>query len=235
MILTIMKNKELNIVIPVYNESEIIKDVTDSWIVALNKIGIDFEINLYNDGSKDNSAEILDAIEAENACVNVIHKENSGHGPTILMGYMNSKDNEWVFQIDSDGEMKPDKFVELWNNRNKYDFLLGTRFNRQSPISRKIITFVARRTIGLLFNNGISDVNSPYRLMRVSKVYSFFEKIPTDTFAPNIVLSGLVTQNKLRVYETPVEFTFRQTGEVSIKHFKLFKVALKSFFSGVEI
>lgn len=56
-----------------------------------------------------------------------------------------------------------------------------------------------------------------------------FEIIPSDTFSPNIIISGVVTKKKLKFYETPVYCQLRQTGKVSIQHLKLLKAAIKSF------
>ena len=54
--------------------------------------------------------------------------------------------------------------------------------------------------------------------------------IPKHTFAPNLIISGMVSVYNLRVFQTNVPFTFRLAGDVSIKKFKLLKVALKSFW-----
>ena len=48
---------ELSVVIPVYNEEDIISMVIDNWIEKLNQLNINYEIHLYNDGSTDNSLE----------------------------------------------------------------------------------------------------------------------------------------------------------------------------------
>lgn len=86
-------NKELCLVVPAYNESGAIKEVIQSWELLLAKLNINFDIHIYNDGSKDNTLEILTA-EAKNYENLFIHdKKNSGHGPTILLGYNENAHN----------------------------------------------------------------------------------------------------------------------------------------------
>ncbi len=227
--------KELAVVMPVYNEEGAIKNVLEKWNKMLCELNIDYTIFAYNDGSKDRTAEILNEITSQNENIVAVNKENSGHGPTILKGYRDCcTDYEWIFQIDSDDEMKEDSFHKLWEKRNDYDFLIGIRDGREQALSRKIISAVSRMCIKIFYGNGVWDVNSPYRLMRCEKFKDIYFKIPSDTFAPNVIISGYCAKKKLRFFETPVPCGLRETGEVSIKHFKLFKAAIKSFMQTVS-
>ena len=148
---------ELAVVMPVYNEDEIVGKVIEDWSVKLSSLGIDYKIHAYNDGSKDKTAQVLDLVAANNTRVKVHHKVNSGHGPTILQGYRENTDAQWIFQIDSDNEILPDYFKELWEQRSHYDFLIGERVDRQSPLPRRIISFVALMSVKLLCGSGIQD------------------------------------------------------------------------------
>ena len=124
-------SRELIVVMPVYNEAECIQNVLSEWRDALENLGIDFQIVALNDGSKDQTATGLEAF-AEDARFQIVNKANSGHGPTILEGYRDAVSRaKWVFQVDSDDEMKPASFGELWKRREKYDALFGYRHNRE--------------------------------------------------------------------------------------------------------
>ena len=229
--------KELAIVIPVYNEEEAIGAVLDKWVAELDRLGIDYTVNPYNDGSKDGSWNVIQAKEKQYPGRVVGHnKANSGHGPTILQGYREAADAgyEWVFQVDSDDEMGPEGFARLWENRERYDFLVGTRDGRKQALPRKIISAVSRLSVRLFYGHSIWDVNTPYRLMRVSAFRDVYWKIPSDTFAPNVILSGMAAKLKLRCLETRVPQHDRTTGEVSIKKWKLLKAAMKSFCQAVS-
>ena len=59
------------------------------------------------------------------------------------------------------------------------------------------------------------------------------EKIPNDTFAPNVILSGMASFMNLNIKEVDVKFYPRETGEVSIKKLKLLKVAIISWFQTI--
>ena len=226
-----MKPYDLSVVMPVYNEAEAIGPVLKKWMAMLDTLGIRYRIRAYNDGSKDATGKILSEIaDASDGRVLAVDKANSGHGPTILRGYREAaEDSEWVFQIDSDDEMGPESFPELWAKRNDYDFLVGRRDGRRQPLARKVVSFVSRLCVRLFYGKGIWDVNTLYRLMRAEIFAPFYAQIPDDTFAPNVILSGLAARHRLRLLEIPVPQHDRTTGEVSIKKWKLLKAAARSF------
>ena len=229
-------SEKLAIVMPVYNEEEAIGAVLEKWVKALDALNIDYTINPYNDGSKDNSLSVIQQKAKEFPGKVIAHdKPNSGHGPTILLGYREAVANgyDWVFQIDSDDEMGPEGFAELWNKRNDFDFLVGIRDGRKQALPRKVISAVSRLCVKLFYGKSIWDVNTPYRLMRASVFYDIYSQIPEDTFAPNVIISGMAADQKLRCFESRVPQRDRQTGEVSIKKWKLLKAAMKSFMQTI--
>lgn len=231
-----MENREENlaVIMPVYNEEGAVETVVKKWSEELEKLKIDYKIFAYNDGSKDNTAKILEKLAGQNNKIIAVNKENSGHGATILQGYReNAKKFSWIFQTDSDDEMSPEYFNRLWEKREKYDFLIGERDNRIQQVPRKVISLVSRFCVSVFYGKGVWDVNSPYRLMRSEKFVDLFNLIPKNTFAPNLIVSGYVAKKKLRFFEAQIPCQIRQTGEVSIKKWKLLKAAMKSFWQTI--
>ena len=244
-------SERLCVVMPVYNECEAIGPVLEKWTAALGALGMDYVIRPYNDGSKDNSLAVMrEVAERLNSAsaragkpgrIEVRDKPNGGHGHTILTGYRDAAADgfDWVFQIDSDDEMGPEKFGELWAARGGYDFLVGIRDGRVQALPRKIISFVSRLCVRLFYGKSVWDVNTPYRLMRVNGVDGrvgfgeLFAMIPPRTFAPNVILSGLAAWKSMRLFELRVPQHDRTTGEVSIKKWKLLKAAAKSFLQTI--
>jgi glycosyltransferase involved in cell wall biosynthesis len=229
-----MRGEKLHVVMPVYNEVEAITGVLEDWVKALDASGANFIIHAYNDGSKDGTDKSLAAVAAREPRVQVCNKANSGHGPTILKGYRENVGSDWIFQVDSDNEMKADSFLKLWSQRDRYDFLIGRRENRLSPLPRRVISLVSRMVVQFVFGRGVWDVNSPYRLMRTQSFRELFQKIPADTFAPNLIVSGHACRYSLRILEIPVPHVPRSTGEVSIKKWKLIKAASKAFLQTIQ-
>lgn len=235
-----MTRCELMLVMPVYNEAACICGVVDAWCAELTRLGIDFGMIILDDGSRDATAEKL-AVYRDNPRIAVISKENSGHGPTILCGYRLAVERaDWVFQTDSDDEMSPVHFQRLWSERRNYPALFGCRAGRRQNPGRRLISAVSRLAVRLLFAPGITDVNTPYRLMRSDLLARIIAAIPADTFAPNILISGVVAASGLPVLNLPVPHEGRKSGTVSIVKWRLWRAACRSLvqtlvFSGKRV
>jgi len=226
---------DVAVVMPVYNEAECICAVLDDWTKELDRLVITYRLIVLNDGSKDNTAEVL--LKYSNSPhIQIINKKNSGHGPTILQGYgMAVQDAQWVFQVDSDNEIKAEQFKKLWTERENYDAVIGVRDGRQQPLSRKIISAVSRLVVRVFYGPGVTDVNCPFRLMRSEVLKQITPKIPPNTFAPNVAVSGFFALRKDRILNQTIPHVNRQTGEVSIKKWKLLKAVIKSFVQVIQI
>ena len=229
-----MPELDLAVVMPVYNEEGSIGTVAEAWADTLGRLGIKFEIHVFNDGSRDRTADILAELAKKIPSLRVHSKPNSGHGATCALAYRSLyQRSEWLFQIDSDNEMGPEWFAKLWSLTSDHDFIVGRRFKRQSPLARNLISLVARLTVNMLYGSCIYDVNVPYRLMRTASFGPCFESIPGDTFAPNLLVSGFAAINELKTVEIHIPHQCRATGEVSIRSWKLARESLRSIIQTV--
>jgi len=219
---------ELSVVMPVYREGEIIASVVEAWSGMLEAQGIDYELLMYDDGSPDDTLGILRTRERVLPRLRVTSHSNRGHGPTILRGYGEAR-GSWVFQVDSDDEIAADSFPTLWEQREQRDFLIGRREGCHQPLPRRIVSGVSRFAVRRLFGVGVTDVNAPFRLMRRSWLGEALARIPDDSFAPNVILSGLAIRDGVRVFEHPVPRRARHTGRPSLGSFTLWRRALQSF------
>ncbi len=229
----ITEKYELAIVIPVYNEEACIVKVITSWLKVLSDLKINSILFILNDGSTDNTSKELDYFQ-EHPQVKIINKVNSGHGPSILMGYKEASHiAEWVFQCDSDNEMEAHYFSKLWTQREHSYALFGIRIGRKQNLQRKIITSISRLLVKILFGKTIVDVNVPYRLIRSEILGPVLQKIPPDTFAPNIIIAGALS--KYPVLNIPIPIQPRQTGNVSIVKWRLWRAAILAFWQIVRV
>lgn len=227
---------DLCAVMPVYNEEEIVGSVAESWLEVLDELGINYELVAIVDGATDASEQVLRAVAERHRRLVVDAKPNSGHGPTILRGYRRGAVTaEWVFQTDSDDEMPAASFGELWELRHDVDAVIGIRTNRNQSAGRRAITRAARLTARAAFGCRLADVNCPYRLMRSSALAPLLAPIPDDTFAPNVVLSGMLARSGARLAEVPVPHHDRTTGVVSILGWRALRAALRSFGQTVRL
>ncbi len=220
---------DVAVVMPVYNEQDCIDFVVRSWLDVLSGTGASFLLIVLNDGSRDGTEKVLAGFRDHPRC-RIVNKPNSGHGPTILAGYAIAvQEAEWVFQCDSDDEVEARHFVDLWEARKDYDALFGTRCDRHQGAGRALISAVSRATVRLAFGRGVTDVNTPFRLMRSALLAPIISQIPAGTFAPNVLISGALAGGGARICNLPVPHRGRRTGTASIVKWKLVKSASRAF------
>jgi dolichol-phosphate mannosyltransferase len=224
----------LSVVMPVYNEERSIASVIDEWTGVLDALGVDYELRVYDDGSRDQTAAILRRIAADKPRVVASSHPNRGHGPTIMRGYAEAR-GEWVVQTDSDGEMPASEFERLWRNRELYDFLLGSRDGRHAPRHRRVLTGGSRLIVAALFGRGVRDVNSPFRLMRGTWLREQLRRMPADAAVPNIILSGLAGRDGARILEVPVPHTGRRAGATSLNVRRIVKLSLRAVLDALRV
>jgi glycosyltransferase involved in cell wall biosynthesis len=225
-----MKNDILYIVMPAYNEQDNIKSVVGHWYPVVEKIGGDSVLFIVNDGSKDNTYEILLKLQKDYPHLKAIDKPNSGHGATIMLAYQKAIESgaDFIFQTDSDGQTNPDEFWTFWENRNQYDFQIGHRKTRKDGKDREFITKVLQLAILSVFGEYIIDANTPFRLMKAERLKSVLEVIPNDSFLSNVLISIIAVKWKERCIWHPITFRPRRAGTSFINFKRITRIGWKS-------
>jgi len=228
---------KLYIVIPAYNEQDNIEDVVKDWYPVVEKAGADSRLVIIDDGSKDATYEKMLELAKERPQFTPLHKENGGHGATILFGYRYAIEQgaDYIFQTDSDGQTLPSEFDEFWNLRTEYDMVIGHRKGRQDGFSRVVVTKVLKAVCLLCFHVSVQDANTPFRLMKAESLKKEIGLIPQDYNLSNVVVSVLFIKKGYKVKYLPITFRPRQGGVNSINIKKIIKIGQKAVKDFVQI
>jgi dolichol-phosphate mannosyltransferase len=225
----------LTVVMPVYNEQDAIVDAVGEVQRQVLDLVADAELIVVNDGSRDNTAALLDDISRKDPRVRVIHQANSGHGGAVMTG-LGAATGDFVFLIDSDRQIPLDNFRDAWRHAtNGRVAVFGHRRRRNDPSIRLYLTKVIRGAVKVLFGVDLDDANVPYKLLRRSLWEEARPFIPPGTLAPSLFLAIV---SKLRGYDIVlVEVAHRQrhTGEVSIRRMKLLKFCARGLSQMIEL
>ena len=215
-----MPNKVVAVV-PVYNEEASLERVLQEWLPVFRAIP-DAEVRVLavDDGSTDGSPALLDRLAADHPDVEVLHKPNSGHGPTCIIGYREAlkREADWVFQFDSDGQCDPLHFQEFWRSRHDSPFLLGIRTRRSDGRSRALVSRCLQLAVYLGAGVNIPDSNVPYRLMRSDVLQKLLDAVSPEFNLVNVLLAVLAYRflgDRMRWL--PIHFRARFGGESSVR------------------
>ncbi len=218
----------LYIVIPAYNEEANIKRCVEDWypIVESHNEELRSRLVIINDGSKDSTYEKLIELEKNMPLLIPLTKENGGHGSAVLFGYRYAIESgaEWIFQTDSDGQTNPKEFEAFWNNREKYDAILGKRIKRGDGKGRKFVEDTVCFLLRIIFDVKVDDANAPFRLMRAELVKKYIYRLPENFNIPNIMFTTYFVYYKANVLFLPISFKPREKGTNSINIKKIIKI-----------
>ncbi len=215
---------------PAYNEEANVRTVVEQWHPVVEQIGEDSRVVIVDDGSKDATYRVLEELRATYPQLIGLTKKNSGHGSTCLYAYRYAIEQgaDYVFQTDSDGQTDPAEFTSFWEQRADYDFLIGARKERQDGFSRVVVTKVLKLVVMFIFGRVIEDANTPFRLMRASKLALLLKEIPQDFFLANVLVSVLAVSENMKTRWIPITFKPRQGGVNSINLKRIMKIGIKS-------
>ena len=104
--------ERISVVVPAYNTAQWLLRCLDSLLAQTHG---DMEVVVVNDGSRDNTKEILDEYAARHANVKVIHKENGGVTSARLRGVAEAT-GDWIGFVDGDDVIEPDMYAHLLEN-----------------------------------------------------------------------------------------------------------------------
>ena len=225
--------EKIYLVMPAYNEAANLEEVVKMWHPVAERLceeQNDCKLVIANDGSKDNSFEILTRLKNEYKHLIPLNKANSGHGATVLYLYEYGikEKADFVFQTDSDGQTLPEEFWPMWENRHQYDFNIGPRGGRQDGLSRVFVTKTLRFIVWIMFGVWVKDANTPFRLMNVKRLESLLNYIPKDYALANVAVSAIAVKKGEKIAWYPITFRPRQGGKNSINMKRIFKIGWKA-------
>lgn len=209
----------LTVVMPSYNEAEIIEACIREWHSEVVSRIPGAELLVVDDCSTDATGAIVERLAGELPGVRCIRPErNGGHGRALLFGFRHvAPSHEYVFQTDSDRQHRPADFWKLWAVREGHDFVFGRRSHRADGALRIVITNAMRLLISALWSVWIPDANCPFKLMRRSSLSRVCADIPKDAFIPMVMVSIGARRQGFRFTDVPVAHLARNGGTQSLK------------------
>jgi dolichol-phosphate mannosyltransferase len=224
-----MEKKTISLIIPMYNEEEMVKICYDRVKKVLNNIEeYDYEIICVNDGSKDNTFNILEDISQKDKKFKIISfSRNFGHQPAVSSG-LKSSSGDIAIVIDADMQDPPELIVDmlkLYEQGNSVVY--AKRINRKGESKFKI--YSAKMFYKLI--NKISDIYVPedagdFRLLS-REVINVINSMPEK----NKYLRGLYSYAGFAQVPIEYERDVREAGKTKYTLGKMIKLALDGIIS----
>jgi UDP-galactopyranose mutase len=194
------KHPVISIVIPIFNEEKILETAVSQLLEGVNKLGVEYELLLCDNGSTDQTPQIANALSTAYQQVRVARHPQPNYGKALQLGVLNSTGELVVcFEID----FWDVAFIEMAQVLlRKYDAVVGSKrapgARDRRPLIRRMITFTYNTFLNVVFGFGGTDTHG-MKAFRRDKALDIVQACRTekDIFATEMILrferAGLYT------------------------------------------
>ena len=208
----------ISVVVPVFNEEEVVSEFFKELSKILPKIDKNSEIIFVDDGSTDNTLDLLKKIAEKNDNIKIFSfRKHRGKAEALTLGFKKAQ-GEQILTIDADLQDRPDQIEKLIKkSKEGWDLVSGWRKNRKDSfaknISSKIFNFISSIFWGLKVN----DLNCGLKLYTRQAAKSLNLYGGMHRFIPLILF-----QEGFSVAEVPVVHDKRKLGKSKYGFSKVF-------------
>jgi len=199
-------SQSLSIVIPIYNEEEILEDSAKQILTICEKTKINYEIILVENGSTDETINIADNFSKKYSNVKIINLKDPNYGNALKKGFLKAQ-NDLVVSFDID------YFSEFFLNEalyldNSFAAITASKRMQDSRDDRKVIRKVATKLFVLilrtLFNTDLSDTHG-MKAIRKKYINEHIEKVVStqDLFDTELLLR--IENSNQKIKEVPAK------------------------------
>ncbi len=222
--------KKLSIIVPCYNEEETIRPFLEATKIVEQEMAQDLVLDyiFVNDGSKDNTLEVLRQVSDEFSNVHYLSfSRNFGKEAALLAGLENAQ-GDFVTVMDADLQDPPEMLVEMYNLiQNGYDVVGTRRVDRTGePIIRSFFANMFYKIINAVSDTEMVDGARDFRLMTRQVIDSILELNEVNRFS-----KGIFSWVGFNVTYLPYENRERVAGETSWNFWSLLRYSIEGFIN----
>lgn len=202
----------VSIFYPCYNDWGTMGSMIHFTVQTAERLGLDYEITIIDDGSAPHTLELLDAIKQRFPKVSILHHAtNQGYGGALRSGFA-SGTKEWIFYTDGDAQYDVRELEILLEKATEdVDVVQGYKITRNDPLHRIIIGRIYHWIVKLAFGLAIRDTDCDFRLIRRSVFDSVILKSNSGVICAEMMTK--CQREGCRIHEVPVHHFERAHGK----------------------
>lgn len=208
-----MNKPYLSVVIPAYNEAKRIPKTLKAMNEYLKSADFEYEILVVNDGSKDNTAEVVRGMEGEIKNLKLIdNKVNKGKGGVVIQGMLAAQGEIRLF-TDADDSTTIDHFAKMRPLFEKgYEVVIGSRavkgavMDPPQPLIRRIPGKVGNLIIQILVLPGIWDTQCGFKAFTAEAAEDIFPIMQIIGWGFDVECLALARRIGFKIKEIPVHW-----------------------------
>jgi len=200
---------DLSFVIPVKDEEKTLKTLYQEILAAIKPLKKSFEIIFIDDGSADNSLEIMERLRKKDKGVNIIKfRGNFGKSEALAAGFRQAK-GEIIITLDADLQDDPEEIPKFLTKINQgYDLVCGWKKERKDPLNKVIPSRFWNFLASTLSGVKLHDFNCGFKAYKKEVV----KNLPLYGELYRLI-PILVAEKKFKITEIPVRHRHRKFGQ----------------------
>ena len=214
----------LSIIIPAHNEAERIGPTLKAYINFFGKKkseeGLDFEIIVVNNASKDNTLDIVKEFSKKCRELKWLDFDQGGKGFAIIEGFKVAR-KEYVGFIDADMSTFPNDFYDLYKNIANFDGIIGSRWLKNSKTKRTFGKYIRSKgfnyLVRSLFLFPYRDTQCGAKIFKRNKILEIIDEINSIKWAFDVNLLYLLNKKGSRIKEFPTVWFDKEGSKISPK------------------
>ncbi|WP_022850178.1 glycosyltransferase family 2 protein [Limisalsivibrio acetivorans] len=216
----------ISYVVPVYNENESLRPLTEKILMAAEKTGYEAEIIYIDDKSTDGSLETIKELAAEEPRIRYGSlSRNMGQSAALYAGFSMSR-GEIVVTMDADLQNDPADIPEMLKHYGEYQMVNGWRKNRKDSSSKRIASRFGNWLRNRMLRENLHDSGCSLKVMNGDMVRRIKMYDGLHRFLP-----AMMRNEGAKVIEVPVNHQARQFGKSKYTNLKRAKVAFYDLLS----
>ncbi len=192
-----------SIVIPVYNEQDVVAALLDEIKRFASAWRSDYEILMIDDGSSDRTAEIIgNQFQNWSQGRLVRLNRNSGQAAALYYGMKRAR-GEVVILMDGDGQNDPRDIPKVLAPLDEVDMVVGIRVERQDSFARRKMSWLANAARSRILRDGVADSGCGIKAFHRRVIDAFIPMRTLYSFMPALAISAGFTLRQVPVHHRP--------------------------------
>lgn len=207
-------SKRLSVLLPAYNEAKSLEKTIIEFSKILDRITEFYELIIIDDGSTDNTMEIVSYLSSLNNKVKGVHyKINKGMGYAIKKGFAVAQ-YEWLLYVDADNQIRLNSLKDILPMLEQTDIAIGYRVNRADTFIRIQMSYFYNKFISLFINFKIKDLNCGFKLFHKDVLKTI--SLTSNQFFFSTELLIKAHNNSVKIKEFPIKHFARLHGKSAV-------------------
>lgn len=220
------RDRKITIIFPIYNEEKrLILSLKEIKKFSISFKKRNLELIFVNDGSKDNSFNLIKDFKKRNQkkidIKLISYRTNKGKGFAVKTGILKSS-KEWILICDCDLSVHPKQLIKWFNQKkilSRETAYFGSRVHQNSIIkadlTRIILGFFFKKILKYLLQIELGDTQCGFKLFNKRGIKKVFRNLKSFGFAFDIELIFLLKNSKIKIVELPLKWVHKSGSKLN--------------------